>query len=217
MAEVKNNTKSQYWCAKIYDDSANPHWRDILDLMSIRAIVSPLHNQDKITKGSRYGETVKAHRHIILDYGSPVAFARFKEDCLNLQFDCSPDVNICKIAEKNLPRALTYLLHKTRDCISKGKVIYNEDDLEFFGDFDLSDYQRSYQEYLDMTEDDFNYFIEIIQYIKTHKMIYYNELVDMCIKDNNFEWLRYIRKSAHATVITSYMRGMEYQNKQTTV
>lgn len=215
MAQINKNTIGQFWCAKIYDDSSHPNWRDLLDVQSgsVISIVSPLHNKDLISKGKNFGDTVKPHRHVVFDYGSNVSYSRVKADCDNLQFDLSPDANICKIAEKRLPRALTYLCHLTRDSISKGKQIYDSNDLEFFGDFDLNDWNRYYQAYCDSVNDDFNYFIDIIQYINKNSMIFYNDLIDMCISDKNFEWLRYLHKSGHSQVISAYMRSMEYKSK----
>lgn len=66
----KDEVKSKYWTAIVYEDSAPEDWRDVLKISGLRCAISPYHDKDI----NPTGEPKKPHWHVILCWDGPTTY-----------------------------------------------------------------------------------------------------------------------------------------------
>lgn len=66
----KDDVKSKFWTAIVYEDSAPEDWRDIIRISGLRCAISPYHDRDI----NPTGEPKKPHWHIILCWDGPTTY-----------------------------------------------------------------------------------------------------------------------------------------------
>ena len=67
--------RGRNWCTLVYPESAPKDWLNILKDLHIPAIISPLHDLDKLEDGSRK----KAHYHVLVMFEGNKSFKQMKE------------------------------------------------------------------------------------------------------------------------------------------
>ena len=82
----KRGERRTNWMLVFYEDQC-PEWRDELDELGLRMVVSPLHDADTWTardekKNPKHkaGKVKEPHRHLIAMYDNPVSYDRVVKD-----------------------------------------------------------------------------------------------------------------------------------------
>lgn len=126
------------WWFLLYPESMNPDFMKVLSESGYQGCVSPLHDQDRWSDGTRK----KAHFHVLL-YASGKVTARSLEPLVKAVGGVRLD------AVGSIVGACRYLAHMDIDPehvpSDQGKVHYSPDDIVCFGGFDAQSFLRATQ------------------------------------------------------------------------
>lgn len=167
--EKKKEAKSRYWTAIVYEDSAPPDWRDIIQISGLKCAISPYHDKDIIPTG----EPKKPHWHIVLCWDGPTTYGNarsFVQDKLHTPIP--QDL-------KNIRGMYNYLTHKD----NPEKAQYDEAQIEHLNGFCLSDF-------VELTRGEVDKAIKnAFRIVREFEITEYSGLLDF-LEDNGFgdEW-----------------------------
>lgn len=162
-------TKSRFWTAVVYEDSAPEDWRDIIKISGLRCAISPYHDKDI----NPTGEPKKPHWHIILCWDGPTTYnnaRKFVQDELNAPIP--KDL-------KSVRGMYNYFSHKD----NPEKAQYDEKLIEYLNGFCLA-------EFVELTRGEVNEAIKrAFNIIRSVGITEYSSLLDF-LEDNGLgdEW-----------------------------
>ena len=165
----EHETKSRFWTAIVYEDSAPEDWRDIIKISGLRCAISPYHDKDI----NPTGEPKKPHWHIILCWDGPTTYnnaRKFVQDELNTPIP--KDL-------KSVRGLYNYFSHKD----NPEKAQYDEKLIEHLNGFCLA-------EFVELTRGEVNEAIKsAFNIIRTVGITEYSSLLDF-LEDNGLgdEW-----------------------------
>lgn len=186
--ERRGEGKTRTWAFVMYPESAPENWREILDGMHVRALVSPLHDRD-VNPG---GEPKKPHWHVLLMFDGPVrkAYADSLADAFNGT----------KSAEKvaSTRGYARYLCHLD----NPEKAQYDPGEVEAFGGADYALASMGEAEAVNAALDD------IEEFIDTQGIVSYRALCQYARAERP-EWTRVIR--THTVHLMAYVRSADWE------
>lgn len=171
--------------------TAPENWRDILQQTGLQAVISPLHDQDKLEDGS--GRTKKPHWHVIVCYSGPTSF------------------NVVKLLTEQLnspiPQALEqvrgyyrYLTHKD----NPEKAQYSENDIKCINGFNIADFSE-------LTKSEVDEIKRRLQILIRELEIYeYCDLMDYLL--DNEMYLEHSVAGSQTYFFNSYIASRHYKN-----
>lgn len=167
--EKKDEVKSKFWTAIVYEDSAPEDWRDIIKISGLRCAISPYHDKDI----NPTGEPKKPHWHIILCWDGPTTFNNAKKFVQNeLHTPIPKDL-------KSIRGMYNYFSHKD----NPEKAQYDENLIEHLNGFCLA-------EFVELTRGEVNEAIKnTFKIIRDVGITEYSSLLDF-LEDNGLgdEW-----------------------------
>lgn len=191
--QVKRGERRTNWMLVFYEDQC-PEWRDELDELGLRMVVSPLHDADTWTardekKNPKHkaGKVKEPHRHLIAMYDNPVSYDRVVKDFAFLKTK-----NVKYV--KSLPAMARYLTHMD----SPDKAQYDPEGVCEFGGADWRDLCAT-------TSDKHLALREMRAFIRENNMVDFYAFWDWC-DEHNDEWSRLLDDSC-VYAITSYMKS----------
>ncbi len=122
--------KKRNWGGVVYPESAPEDWKEILKLKGLTFAVSPLHDKDI----NPTGEKKKAHYHIILTFPGPTTDKTVNQIMEELDQPIA-------IPLESVRGYYRYFTHKD----NPEKYQYNENDIELFNGFDVTDVLNSFE------------------------------------------------------------------------
>ena len=149
----------------IYPESAPTDWQQRLRDLNVKAVVSPLHDQDLTEEGQQK----KAHWHLMIVYGTVKTMDQAQED-----FQQLGGVGCEKV--RDIRQMCRYFCHL--DDPSKHQ--YQTDGLQTFGGIDVHDY-------LVTDADEIGAMKEMTKYIFTNRVQNFAEFSVWCV-ENNETW-----------------------------
>lgn len=187
--DPSDRVRGRNWATVIYDESVNPDYLRIIEESGIQAIVSPLHDKDKISDDS--DEFKKPHRHIIFKFSGMKSRKQVKEFISSFGGVGAEDI-------KSMPGSVQYLWHMN----SPDKAQYRKDDCICINGFDLERY---------MPEMDKNVgFCEVLQYIEQNDEVYFSSLMRNIVKDRP-ELVPICRRDSYS--IVNYLKARDVELK----
>lgn len=165
----KDEVKSKYWTAIVYEDSAPEDWRDILKISGLRCAISPYHDKDV----NPTGEPKKPHWHVILCWDGPTTYNNARKFVQN-------ELNTPIPKELKSVRGMyNYFSHKD----NPEKAQYDEKLIEHINGFCLA-------EFVELTRGEVNEAIKrAFNIIRAVGITEYSGLLDF-LEDNGYgdEW-----------------------------
>ena len=202
-AEKKYNAKREKryraWMMIVYPgDSLPEDYRDIISDLHLKVWLSPEHKDDVWTKADerknpkhKAGEKKKNHRHLIVEYPSPVTRSDFEQDFADLHGTDGQRV-------RDIIAMVRYLIHKD----DPGKAQYDPEDIECYGGADLAPLETM------GTCERHEALRAMRKFIREHNFLYYCDFYDYCddcmtlwayLLDDSCSYTieRYIKSYAH--------------------
>lgn len=165
----KDEVKSKYWTAIVYEDSAPDDWRDVLKISGLRCAISPYHDKDI----NPTGEPKKPHWHVILCWDGPTTYNNARKFVQN-------ELNTPIPKELKSVRGMyNYFSHKD----NPEKAQYDENLIEHINGFCLA-------EFVELTRGEVNEAIKrAFNIIRDVGITEYSGLLDF-LEDNGYgdEW-----------------------------
>lgn len=165
----KDEVKSKYWTAIVYEDSAPEDWRDVLKISGLRCAISPYHDKDV----NPTGEPKKPHWHVILCWDGPTTYNNARKFVQN-------ELNTPIPKELKSVRGMyNYFSHKD----NPEKAQYDEKLIEHINGFCLA-------EFVELTRGEVNEAIKrAFNIIRAVGITEYSGLLDF-LEDNGYgdEW-----------------------------
>lgn len=165
----KDEVKSKYWTAIVYEDSAPEDWRDVLKISGLRCAISPYHDKDI----NPTGEPKKPHWHVILCWDGPTTYNNARKFVQN-------ELNTPIPKELKSVRGMyNYFSHKD----NPEKAQYDEKLIEHINGFCLA-------EFVELTRGEVNEAIKrAFNIIRVVGITEYSGLLDF-LEDNGYgdEW-----------------------------
>lgn len=165
----KDEVKSKYWTAIVYEDSAPEDWRDVLKISGLRCAISPYHDKDV----NPTGEPKKPHWHVILCWDGPTTYNNARKFVQN-------ELNTPIPRELKSVRGMyNYFSHKD----NPEKAQYDEKLIEHINGFCLA-------EFVELTRGEVNEAIKrAFNIIRAVGITEYSGLLDF-LEDNGYgdEW-----------------------------
>lgn len=193
MVEQKSrgSDRTRNWVIVIYDDSAPPNWRDILDEFHIEWIESPLHEFDT----NANGECKKPHRHILLMFGGVKSYEQVLDLIAPLH---------CPIPQRchNAKAMVRYMAHLD----NPEKHQYSVTDIVAHGGVDIAELLRpSSSERYDLID-------EMIAYVKDNDVTEFQDLMDYARKERKDTWFPLLCDNS-AYVVTLYIKSQRHRKE----
>ena len=185
-----DRVRNRNWGTVVYDESCNPDYLRIIEESGVQAVVSPLHDKDKVSDDSQ--EFKKPHRHIIFKFSGMKSRKQVKEFISAFGGVGAEDI-------KSMPGSVQYLWHMN----SPDKAQYSMDDCICINGFDIARY---------MPEMDKNLgFCEVITYIEQNDEIYFSGLMRGIMKDRP-DLVPVCRRDSYS--IVNYLKARENELKK---
>lgn len=189
-----DRVRGRNWGTVIYQESVHPDYIRIIEESGIQAIISPLHDKDKVSDDSE--EFKKPHWHIILKYSGMKSRKQVKEFISSFGGVGAEDI-------KSMPGSVQYLWHMN----NPDKAQYNKDDCICLNGFSMEKY---------MPEMDKNVgFCEVLQYIEENDEIYFSSLMRNIMKDRP-DLVPVCRRDSYSLVNYLKARDIEFKSQQST-
>lgn len=185
-----DRVRNRNWGTVIYQESVDPDYLRIIEESGVQAVVSPLHDRDKVNDNGE--EFKKPHYHIILKFSGMKSRKQVKEFIASFGGVGAEDI-------KSMPGSVQYLWHMN----SPDKAQYNKDDCVCLNGFDLERY---------MPEMDKNFgFCEVISYIEANDEIHFSSLMRSLIKERP-DLVPVCRRDSYS--IVNYLKSRESELKR---
>lgn len=191
--QEKRKQRRTNWMLVFYEDQC-PEWRDELDELGMRTLVSPSHDADEWTardekKNPKHkaGTLKEPHRHLLAMYDNPVSYDQVVKDFAFLK---SKNVKYVK----SLPAMARYLTHMD----SPDKAQYDPEGVCEFGGADWRDLCAT-------TSDKHLALREMRAFIRENNIVDFYLFWDWC-DEHNDEWSRLLDDSC-CYAIEHYMRS----------
>ena len=165
--------RTRNWATVIYPESAPANWEDVLREEKVRAVASPVHDQDV----NATGEPKKSHRHVILCFSTTKTEEQAKE-----VFAKIGGVGCEKV--KDLRQYCRYLCHLD----NPEKARYTPGDVITFGGFD-------YYETIMSSADETDMLMDITRFVVEYHVTNFAQFQLWNI-DNRPNWFRLIARGA---------------------
>lgn len=168
----------------------------------IQAFISPLHEPDPVVDMTDSGELVehvlKPHYHVLMCWDGSIAETSVK----NLLSGLNTTRIFPVTSKKSYAR---YLCH-----------IDDPDKQQFTRPYDVKSTLGGDYSLLvaDDVEND-RVVMEILEYVKLRRLIYFDQLINHCM-ESELTWFKALNKSKNVSLITSYMRSLEYRMRNAT-
>lgn len=191
--EEKRAARRTNWMLVFYEDQC-PEWRDELDELGLRTVVSPSHDADEWTARDekknpehKAGKLKEPHRHLIAMYDNPVSYDQVVND-----FSFLKTKNVKYV--KSLPAMARYLTHMD----SPDKAQYDPEGVCEFGGADWRDLCAT-------TSDKHEALKEMRAFIRDNNIVDFCSFWDWC-DEHNDEWSRLLDDSC-CYAIERYMKS----------
>lgn len=183
----EDKLRTRNWGTIIYDESVNPDYLKILKESGIEAIISPLHDKDKVSDDPDCQEYKKPHRHVILKFSGQKSRIQVKEFVSSFGGVGAEDI-------KSMPGSVQYLWHMN----DPDKAQYDKNDCVCINGFRVDKYMPK------IDRDDG--YCQVIEYIESNDIIHYSALMREIIKDRP-ELINTCRRDSYA--IVNYLKSRE--------
>lgn len=180
----KKSDRTRNWTFILYPESAPADWKNRIDDLHTKYVISPLHDKDLHEDGS----VKKPHYHVVLIYSGNKSYEQIKDITDSLGQPIPQRV-------QNLRGQIRYLAH----IDNADKVQYNIDDIIASG-IDVSQYLRG------ESADRYAVLREIIAYIKDNNVTEYCDLIDYAMIEHIDDWFPVLADTS-CFFITSYLKS----------
>lgn len=179
--------RTRNYATIIYPESAPVDWIAKLEALHIPALVSPLHDKDKLPDGT----LKKAHYHLLLSFGS-VKTKKQAEAVFNIIGGVGTEVVNC------LSAYARYLIHMD----NPEKAQYSKEDVVALSgaNFEAVSY---------IPDDDLNIIRDMIRFIRDNQIISFSRFVDLCA-NNNPEWLKILTVKKISLFFFQYIKSLAW-------
>lgn len=188
----EDKLRSRNWGTIVYDESVNPDYLRILEESGIEAVISPLHDKDKVSDDPDCQEYKKPHRHVILKYSGLKSRKQVKEFV-------SAFGGVGAEAIKSMPGSVQYLWHAN----NPEKAQYDKNDCVCLNGFRL-------EKYMPKLDRDDGY-CQVIGYIEENDITHYSALMRDIIKDRP-DLINTCRRDSYA--IVNYLKSRDDELKR---
>ncbi len=182
--------KKRNWGAVIYPESAPEDWKEILKLKGISFACSPLHDKDI----NPTGEPKKEHYHIVMCFPGPTTDKTVNDIMKELNQPIA-------IALESVRGYYRYLTHKD----NPEKYQYNEDEIELYNGFDVSDVLNSFEV--------FQCLKQIQAIVIDNNILEYSMLMDFLVTTDQMELWNVA--CSHTLFLNTYITSKRNQIKDT--
>lgn len=190
MAKEKE-TRTRTWTFVLYPESAPDHWRDMLDLMHIEWIESPLHDKDL----NADGEPKKPHIHVLLMFGGVKSFDQVRE--------ITEAIN-CPIPQKvhNAKALVRYMAHLD----NPEKAQYNTCEIIGHGGADVAEMLRP------TSSQKYTIIAEMQDFVDDNGIREFATLVHYSRLKRRDDWFPVLCDS-NAILMTNYIKSRKFANE----
>lgn len=165
--------RSRYWSCKIYPDSMNLDYADIIKKMGVKCAVSPIHDRDVFNSGDNVGQLKKPHYHLLFKFNSGYRLSDFAQIVDTIQ----GDTHVTLVRDCNVYH--DYLWHKNEI----DKFIYDPNDIYYINS-NRFDYVTSE-------------FKEILNYMDDNKIMSFRQLTRRLRNDEQDNLLEYVSRNPY--------------------
>ena len=188
----------------VYPDSTtlNVNWRENLERLGHKAIISPIHDNDVYDKDiidddgnikHKKGDLKKPHFHVCVFRENATTL----KSCIKtMSLNVDSSIKCVEILRGTIQSSYDYMSHKN----APHKAQYNQDDILCLNGFNVFDYQKySRSDKLNCTK-------EIYIYIENNTVEEFSDLIQLLIMEEKDELLEYVANHAFFvdTIITSF-------------
>lgn len=190
MAE-KNNSRTRAWTFVVYPDSVRGDWRELLDVMHIQWVESPLHENDL----NANGEPKKAHIHVLLYFDSVKSYEQIHDitDALN-----------CPIPQRvhDTKALVRYMAHLD----NPDKAQYSPSEIIGHGGFDV---RKALEPSASQKHE---YIGEMIKWCIETDCVEYSDLLEYAVQERSDDWYPLLCDNC-TLVMTNYLRSRRHRSK----
>lgn len=192
MAENKaKDTRSKNWTVILYPESAPPNWKDLIEQMHIEWVESPIHDKDI----NPDGEAKKAHRHLLLMFGSLKSYEQVRE--LTDQLNC-PSPQKCHNS-KAMVRYMAHLDHAD-------KAQYDISEINAYGGVDIAELLRP------SASERYSIIRDMMMFIRDENIVEFKDLMDHASMNRFDDWFPLLCDNS-SIVMTSYINSKRHKMK----
>ena len=194
----------------VYPDSTalNPNWRENLERLGHKAIISPLHDNDVYDNdvidkkdGSvkhKKGELKKPHYHVCVFRENATTL----NSCKNtMKKNVDSSIDWIEVLRGTIKASYDYMSHKN----APHKAQYKEEDIICLNGFNAFDYQKQSR------TDKLNCTKEIYIYIENNTVEEFSDLIQLLIMEEKDELLEYVAN--HAFFIDKIITSLRNKNR----
>ena len=179
----RKGKRTRNWVFILYEDSAPPNWREVLDADCVPWIESPWHDQD-VNEDAEHTPK-KKHKHIMLCYPTVKTFEQVKETTEALNAPIPQAV-------KSMVGQVRYFAHLD----NPEKYQYDRAGVVGHG--------IDTQGIIDTGADKMQVLMEILAFVRENNIYRFNTLVDYALR-NNQTWFRLLA-NGYTRFISEYLR-----------
>lgn len=208
------NTKVRNFSVIVYPDSKflNPKWRENLELLGHKSIISPIHDKDVFESDVldengnikyKKGDLKKPHYHICVFRKNATTL----NSCIkHMKDNIDSSITFVKILSGTIQANFDYMSHKN----APSKAQYNQEEVVCLNGFNPIDYvTQTRSEKINLTK-------EIYIYIENNGLEEFSDLIQMLIMEEKEDLLEYVSNRAFFVdkILTS-IRNKKPQNSKT--
>lgn len=184
-------SRTRNWSVVLYPDSAPENWRDILDVLHIEWVESPLHEFDT----NADGEVKKPHWHLLLMFGGVKSYEQVLEVLAPLN---------CPIPQRchNAKAMVRYMAHLD----NPEKHQYSISDIRAHGGVDLAELLRpSSSERYDLIR-------EMMEFVDCEGITEFKDLCNYAMRERYDTWFPLLCDSC-AIVMGNYVKSQRHSRE----
>lgn len=193
----------------VYPDSTslNPNWRENLERLGHKAIISPIHDKDTYDKDITYGDgnithkkgdLKKPHYHVCVFRDNATTLNSCKK---TMQSNVDSSIQYIEVLRGTIQASYDYMSHKN----APHKAQYNQEDVVCLNGFNPFDYQKQTR------SDKLNCTKEIYIYIENNTIEEFSDLIQLLIMEDKDELLEYVAN--HAYFIDKIITSLRNKNR----
>ena len=193
----------------VYPDSTtlNENWRENIDRLGHKAIISPIHDKDVYDKDitdsdgniiHKKGDLKKPHYHVCVFRENATTLNSCKK---TMQLNVDSSIQYIEVLRGTIQASYDYMSHKN----APHKAQYKEEEITCLNGFNAFDYQKQSR------TDKLNCTKEIYIYIENNIVEEFSDLIQLLITEEKDELLEYV--SNHAFFIDKIITSLRNKNR----
>ena len=194
----------------VYPESTtlNPNWRENIERLGHKAIISPIHDKDVFDRDitdsegnitHKKGDLKKPHYHVCLFRENNTTL----KSCINtMSLNVDSSIKRVEVLRGTIQASYDYMSHKN----APNKAQYNQEEVVCLNGFNPFDYQKQSR------TDKLNSTKEIYAYIENNNVEEFSDLIQLLIMEEKDELLEYVAN--HAFFIDKIITSLRNKNRE---